>query len=151
MYNIPRKERVILMKTYDLERFLRKQEYDYPVALREIRAGHKQSHWIWYIFPQLKGLGTSDYANFFGIEDADEARAYLEHPVLGARLIEITEALLQLESSDPAEVMGGYPDDMKLNSCMTLFASVSEEGSVFQKVLDKFFGGKMDGKTLAKL
>ena len=141
------------MKTYNLERFLEKQERDYPVALSEIRAGHKQSHWIWYIFPQLRGLGSSTYANFYGIEDADEARAYLAHPVLGARLREISEALmgLGLEQNDPAEVMGGYPDDMKLQSCMTLFASVSEEGSVFHDVLYKFFGGEMDKNTLSKL
>ena len=141
------------MKAYNLDRFLKEQESDYPVALSEIRAGHKQSHWIWYIFPQLKGLGTSHYAEFYGIEDADEARAYLAHPVLGARLREISEALmgLGLEQNDPAEVMGGYPDDMKLQSCMTLFASVSEEGSVFHDVLYKFFGGEMDENTLSKL
>lgn len=141
------------MKTYNLERFLEKQERDYPVALSEIRAGRKQSHWIWYIFPQLKGLGSSTYAQFYGIEDADEARAYLAHPVLGARLREICGALmgLGLDQNDPAEVMGGYPDDMKLQSSMTLFASVSEEGSVFHDVLYKFFGGEMDKKTLAKL
>ena len=141
------------MKTYDLDRFLEKQESDYPVALSEIRAGHKQSHWIWYIFPQLRGLGSSTYANFYGIEDADEARAYLAHPVLGARLREICGALLGLglDQNDPAEVMGGYPDDLKLQSSMTLFASVSEEGSVFHDVLYKFFGGKMDENTLSKL
>ncbi|MBQ7217264.1 MAG: DUF1810 domain-containing protein, partial [Synergistaceae bacterium] len=108
------------MKTYDLERFTKVQEYNYPVALREMRDGRKRSHWIWYIFPQLKGLGRSHRAQVYGIEDIDEARAYLAHPVLGARLQEISEALMQLESSDPSEVMGGYPDDMKLQSCMTL-------------------------------
>ena len=139
------------MKTYDLERFVKAQEHDYSVALEEIRAGRKRSHWIWYIFPQLEGLGRSHMAEFYGIKDIDEARAYLAHPVLGARLQEISEALMQLESSDPSEVMGGYPDDMKLQSCMTLFAAISEDGSVFHRVLDKFFGGQTDAKTLSLL
>ncbi len=139
------------MKNYDLERFVKAQELDYSVALEEIRAGHKYSHWIWYIFPQLEELGRSHTAKFFGIEDIDEARAYLAHEVLGARLREICEALMQLKSSDPTEVMGGYPDDVKLQSCMTLFAAISEEGSVFHRVLDKFFGGKTDSKTLAMI
>ena len=139
------------MKNYDLERFVKAQEYDYPVALREIKAGHKRSHWIWYIFPQLKGLGRSHRAQVYGIEDIGEARAYLEHEVLGARLREICGALMQLESSDPSEVMGGYPDDLKLQSCMTLFAAISEDNSVFHRVLDKFFGGQTDAKTLAML
>lgn len=141
----------IFMKTYDLERFVKAQEHDYSVALEEIRAGRKRSHWIWYIFPQLEGLGRSHMAEFYGIKDIDEARAYLAHPVLGARLQEISEALMQLESSDPSEVMGGYPDDMKLQSCMTLFAAISEDGSVFHRVLDKFFGGQTDAKTLSLL
>ena len=139
------------MKNYDLERFVTPQEYDYPVALREIKAGHKRSHWIWYIFPQLKGLGRSHRAQVYGIEDIGEARAYLEHEVLGARLREICGALMQLESSDTSEVMGGYPDDLKLQSCMTLFAAISEDNSVFHRVLDKFFGGQTDAKTLAML
>ena len=139
------------MKTYDLERFVKAQEYDYSAALAEIKAGHKRSHWIWYIFPQLKGLGRSHYAQFYGLDGIDEARAYLEYQVLGARLKEICEALMQLKSSDPSEVMGGYPDDMKLQSCMTLFAEISEGDSVFHRVLGKFFGGKTDAKTLAMI
>ena len=139
------------MKNYDLERFLREQEYDYDTALDEIRAGHKQSHWIWYIFPQLRGLGRSYNSEFFGIEDIDEARAYLQHPVLGAHLREITEALLGLEVSDPEKVMGGSIDSVKLNSCMTLFTHISEEGSIFHRVLDKFFGGQQDSHTLSML
>ena len=139
------------MKTYDLERFVKAQENNYHIALREVRAGHKYSHWIWYIFPQLQGLGRSHYAKYYGLEDIDEARAYLQHEVLGSRLREITGALLELESSDPSEVMGGYPDDLKLQSCMTLFAHISEDGSVFNKVLDKFFGGKQDAHTLSML
>ncbi len=139
------------MTTYNLERFITAQERDYSQALSEIKSGRKRSHWIWYIFPQLKGLGRSYYAEFYGIEDINEAKEYLRNDVLSARLIEISEALLALESSDPAQVMGGFPDDVKLQSCMTLFAAISEDGSVFHKVLDKFFGGEQDAKTLALL
>ena len=138
---------------YDLERFIKAQEHDYPAALAEIKAGRKRSHWIWYIFPQLKGLGRSHYAQYYGLDGVDEARAYLAHPVLGARLKEISNALLGLglDQNDPEEVMGGHPDDWKLQSCMTLFAKISDEDSVFHDVLYKFFGGKMDDKTLAML
>ena len=140
-------------KVYDLERFIKAQDaYNtYAQALREIKAGRKQSHWIWYIFPQLKGLGFTQRATYYGIEDIDEARSYLSHPVLGKRLLEITEALMNLQETDPTIVMGGYPDDIKLCSCMTLFAKISEEGSIFHRVLDKFFGGQMDNNTLALL
>ena len=139
------------MKTYNLERFITAQEHDYSQALSEIKSGRKKSHWIWYIFPQLKGLGRSYYADLYGIEDINEAEEYLRNEVLGARLTEISGALLSLESSDPAQVMGGFPDDMKLKSCMTLFAAISDSGSVFHKVLDKFFAGRQDEKTLALL
>ena len=138
------------MKDYDLGRFFPYHTDDYPQALSEIRAGHKESHWIWYIFPQLRGLGTTHYSVKFGIEDADEARLYLSHPVLGHDLREITEALLKLDESDPVKVMGDI-DAMKLRSCMTLFAAVSQEGSVYHKVLDKFYGGIMDERTLSML
>lgn len=134
-----------------LERFFPYHTNDYPQALREMRAGHKESHWIWYIFPQLKGLGTSGRSVKFGIENADEAREYLRHPELGADLREITSALLELKENDPVKVMSWEIDAVKLRSCMTLFACVSEEGSVFHKVLDKFFGGEMDEATLKLL
>ncbi|MBR0279761.1 MAG: DUF1810 domain-containing protein [Synergistaceae bacterium] len=134
-----------------LERFFPYHTNDYPQALREMRAGHKESHWIWYIFPQLKGLGMSGRSVKFGIEDADEAREYLRHPELGADLREITSALLDLKENDPVKVMSWEIDAVKLRSCMTLFAYVSEEGSVFHKVLDKFFGGEMDEATLKLL
>ena len=134
---------------YNLERFVKAQEHDYPVALREMREGHKRSHWIWYIFPQLKGLGRSNYAQYYGLDGIDEARAYLEHPVLGARLMEITEAILQQEESDPEYLMGGHPDDRKLKSCMTLFAHIAEKDSVFHRAIDKFFCGEVDDKTIA--
>ena len=134
-----------------LERFFPYHTNDYPQALREMRAGQKESHWIWYIFPQLKGLGTSGRSVKFGIENADEAREYLRHPELGADLREITSVLLELKENDPVKVMSWEIDAVKLRSCMTLFACVSEEGSMFHKVLDKFFGGEMDEATLKLL
>lgn len=124
----------------DLSRFLNAQARDYEQALSEIRAGRKRSHWIWYIFPQLDGLGYSGTARYYAIKDKAEAEAYMEDPVLSGRLIEISKALLELESDDPTAVMG-YPDDLKLKSSMTLFSMVSDD-PVFQKVLDKFFGGE---------
>ncbi len=137
------------MKEYDLERFVKAQEVgeNYNLALNEIKHGQKRSCWMWYIFPQLRGLGHSYRANFYGIEDLDEAKKYLAHPVLGARLIEITSALLELPENDPLKIMG-YPDDMKLHSCMTLFAYISGNDSIFHKALDKFFAGQQDYKTL---
>lgn len=131
----------------DLKRFLDAQKYDYDPALREIRSGHKRSHWIWYIFPQLKALGYSDTAKKYGIRDLDEAKAYLNEPTLRSRLIEISEALLALPENDPLKVMG-HPDDLKLRSSMTLFAAADPECTVFQRVLDKFYSGKPDTKTL---
>lgn len=135
---------------YDLNRFLTAQERDYAQALAEIRAGRKRSHWIWYIFPQLRGLGYSYNADYYGIVDAEEARQYLAHPVLGARLREITTALLELPESDPLLVMG-RPDDLKLCSSMTLFEYAAEQDSVFGKVLDKYYGGSRDAATLRML
>lgn len=132
---------------YDLNRFLKAQEQSYETALSEIRSGQKQSHWIWYIFPQVKGLGFSYTSEFYGIDGLDEAKAYMGNGLLRKRLVETSEALLSLESSDAGYVMG-YPDDLKLRSSMTLFAEASSETEVFQKVLDKFFGGKKDQKTL---
>ena len=136
-----------MKKTYNLERFVSAQEYNYASALNEIKAGMKRTHWIWYIFPQLKGLGHSRKALYYGIEDIEEAKLYLENPILGARLLEITEALTQLQESDPSEVMGGDVDSAKLKSCMTLFAYISESGSIFHRVLKKFFNGETDSRT----
>ena len=132
---------------YDLGRFLKVQEKDYPTALAEIRNGEKESHWIWYIFPQLTELGQSPTAKFYGLSGLEEARAYLAHPLLRERLTEISSALLELDSDDAEDVMG-WPDDLKLCSSMTLFAEAEPENAVFQKVLGKFFGGKKDPKTL---
>ena len=135
---------------YDLSRFLRAQESDYETALAEIRAGRKRSHWMWYIFPQLKGLGFSFMAEHYGIDGIGEAKAYMKDPVLSARLIEISEALLTLRSSDPGAVMG-YPDDLKLRSCMTLFHAAAPDVPVFSKVLEKYFGAREDERTLRML
>lgn len=136
------------MSQYNIERFLPEQENDYPVALREMKAGHKQGHWIWYIFPQLRDLGQSYMAKDFGIQDINEAREYLAHPVLGARLIEITQAILDVKGNDPLSLMGSTIDAVKLRSSMTLFAEISPEGSVFHKVLEKYFNGEKDEATL---
>ena len=131
---------------YDLSRFHRAQARDYDTALAEIRAGRKRSHWMWYIFPQIRGLGYSSTAQFYAIEDLNEARAYLADPVLGPRLKEITGALLELPGSDPTAVLG-YPDDLKLQSCMTLFELADPDCPLFPAVLDKFYGGRRDGRT----
>ena len=134
----------------DLSRFVKAQETDYARALSEIRSGHKRSHWIWYIFPQIAGLGFSSTAQYYAIKDRQEAEEYMKNDLLRDRLVEISEALLQLESNDAGEVMG-YPDDLKLRSSMTLFHEVAPEIDVFQKVLDKFFEGKPDQKTIELL
>ena len=132
---------------YDLSRFLKAQERDYHTALEEIRAGHKSSHWIWYIFPQLEALGFSPTAKFYGIADLDEARAYLENNLLRTRLLTISQALLDLPSNDIDAIMG-YPDNLKLCSSMTLFHLAEPDCDIFQKVLDKYFDGKPDEKTI---
>ena len=130
-----------------LDKFVSAQKRDYATALQEIRNGRKRSHWIWYIFPQIQGLGMSSTAQFYGIKDLEEAKDYMEHPVLGPRLVEISEALLGLESSNPGAVMG-FPDDLKLCSSMTLFELAAPEEKVFSKVLEKFYGGRRDELTL---
>ncbi len=136
------------------EKFLKAQESlysGYEQALSEIRNGRKVSHWIWYIFPQLKALSKSNTAYYYGIEDLEEAKAYLQHPVLRARLLEISQALLDLHQSDPLPVMGSSIDVKKLRSSMTLFREAEPELTVFQKVLDQFYHGEPDGKTLKLL
>lgn len=134
----------------DLSRFLKAQQSDYELALSEIRAGEKKHHWMWYIFPQLKGLGHSSTSEYYGIRDLDEARAYLAHPVLGARLDEICRALLALDTDNATQVMG-WPDDKKLKSSMTLFDAAAESSQVFRMVLDKYYRGKKDHRTLKML
>ena len=130
-----------------LERFLDAQKNTYETALGEIRAGCKRSHWMWYIFPQVRGLGRSGTAQYYAIRDLDEAKAYLQEPTLRRRLLEISQALLELETGDASRVMG-WPDDLKLKSSMTLFDAAEPECRVFQGVLDKYFHGEKDQKTL---
>ena len=130
-------------KEYNLDRFLKAQELMYPWALREMKNGRKQTHWMWFIFPQLKAIGQSSTALYYGIEDLDEAKQYLAHPVLGTRLKEISEVLLSLETNDPCKVMGEI-DALKLCSSMTLFAEGAGYDSVFGKVIDKYYNGNKD-------
>jgi len=129
-----------------LERFVQAQEGSYARALQEIKNGRKTSHWMWYIFPQLSGLGHSQTARYYAIRDRAEAAAYMAHPVLGSRLLEISSELLKLKSSDAREIMG-WPDDLKLKSSMTLFGLVSRE-PVFRQVLEQYFGGEEDQYTV---
>ena len=132
---------------HDLARFVEAQAGEYSQALAEIKAGHKRSHWIWYVFPQIDGLGFSSMSRRYAIKSVDEARAYLAHPVLGPRLVEICESALAVEGKSARDIFGS-PDDMKLKSCATLFANVSPPGSVFERLLEKYFRGERDGKTL---
>ena len=129
-----------------LERFVQAQEGSYARALQKIKNGRKTSHWMWYIFPQLSGLGHSQTARYYAIRDRAEAAAYMAHPVLGSRLLEISSELLKLKSSDAREIMG-WPDDLKLKSSMTLFGLVSRE-PVFRQVLEQYFGGEEDQYTV---
>ena len=131
----------------DLSRFLKAQKQDYEQALREIRSGRKRSHWMWYIFPQIQGLGFSPTAQYYAIRDLQEARDYLAHPVLGARLKEISSALLDLNGLSASEIFG-YPDDLKLRSSMTLFRMADLNEPVFLEVLEKYYDGKPDARTV---
>ncbi len=139
-----------MAKEIDLSRFTKAHKIAYPTALKEIRRGKKRSHWMWYIFPQIRGLGRSEMAQEYAIRSLKEAAAFLEDPVLGGNLREISGALLKLKTEDASEVFG-YPDDLKLRSCMTLFSLVSEKNSVFRQVLDKYFHGEPDRRTLELL
>jgi uncharacterized protein (DUF1810 family) len=132
---------------HDLQRFVEAQEDDYAQALAEIKNGRKRSHWIWYIFPQFDGLGFSSMSRRYSIKSTEEAKAYLAHPILGPRLLECCEAALSVEGKSALEVFGS-PDDAKLRSCATLFASVFPAGSVFHRLLDKYFEGRRDDRTL---
>ena len=131
---------------YNLQRFLDAQERTYNTALSEIRAGRKQSHWIWYIFPQLKGLGQSYNSNYYGLDGVEEAKAYFAHPVLRQRLLEITEALLQPRNMSATEILGSI-DAIKVQSCATLFWKATNE-SIFSAVINQFYGGNYDKHTL---
>jgi len=138
---------------YDLERFVTAQAGVYDRACAELRAGRKQSHWMWFIFPQIHGLGSSEMAVRYAISSIEEAKAYLEHPVLGPRLQEVTGIVVGLEGKTVEQIFG-YPDDLKFHSSMTLFAqaaTISEEDLVFSQALDKYFAGKEDPATMQRL
>lgn len=135
---------------FTLSRFLQAQQRDYATAVQELKQGHKRSHWMWYVFPQFKGLGSSSTSTRFAIRSLDEAKAFLDHPVLGQRLRECTEIVLTHQDKESRETFGD-PDYLKFRSCMTLFAEVSQGTSVFQEALDAFHGGHKDPATLELL
>ena len=135
---------------FDLSRFVEAQRGVYARALAEIAAGEKRTHWMWFIFPQLEGLGSSSMARRYAIRSLDEARAYLAHPVLGMRLVKCAEAALGVEHRSAGEIFGS-PDDVKLRSSATLFAQVSAPGSAFHRLLERFFEGRPDPRTLERL
>jgi uncharacterized protein (DUF1810 family) len=135
---------------YDLTRFVRAQEQDYEQALSEIRSGRKRTHWMWYIFPQIDGLAFSSTSKHYSIKSLEEAKAYLEHPILGPRLLECTEAVVSVEGRSATDIFGA-PDDLKLRSCATLFACVSPPDSMFDRLLRKYYRSERDGKTLQLL
>ena len=135
---------------YDLNRFVDAQENAYKYALTEIRAGRKRSHWMWFIFPQIAGLGSSAISRSYAITGLTEARAYLDHPILGRRLLECVDALLGIDGKLASEIFG-YPDDLKLRSCATLFAAARPDEARFQQLLEKYFDGERDSRTLSLL
>ena len=145
----PKKVQPKERKEHSLERFVDAQEKVYQWALAEVKSGKKLSHWIWYIFPQLKGLGMSGNSHYYGIDNIEEAKAYLQHPILGARLREITSVFLGLTGKNAQDVFG-YLDAMKVRSCMTLFNEVADD-DLFRKVLERYYSGLADEKTLAIL
>ena len=132
---------------YNLERFIKIQKEDYAMALKEIKNGRKRNHWMWYIFPQLKGLGTSAMAQYYGLENLEEAKEYYNNNYLRKNLLEITKALLSLDNTNIESILG-YPDNLKLLSCMTLFEIVDEHEKVFSQILDKYYKGKRDTNTI---
>lgn len=144
-----RKDKDLVYGQQGLERFVEAQKRDYKTALKEVQSGKKETHWIWYVFPQMLGLGRSCYANLYGIKNKEEAEEYLKHKVLGKRLREVTNALLEQEGK-AADKIFGYPDTMKVKSSMTLFDSISPD-DIFAQVLDKFYEGKRCKLTLEML
>ena len=136
--------------SHDLDRFVRAQEGVHDRALAEIRAGRKETHWMWFVFPQVEGLGSSEMNRRYAIRGADEARAYLAHPILGSRLVACAEAALAVTGRSAHDIFGS-PDDLKLRSSATLFAHVSPGGSVFHRLLERFFAGGADERTLDRL
>lgn len=134
-------------KQYDLDRFLEAQRETYANALEEIRKGRKETHWMWFIFPQMRGLGFTDYNIFYGIENLEEASLYLDHPILGKRLVEITRTMLKIENKTALEILG-RPDERKLKSCMTLFSVLPDAPDCFREVLEKYYNVEQDENTL---
>jgi uncharacterized protein (DUF1810 family) len=135
---------------FDLNRFVEAQADDYTSVLAELRSGQKRSHWMWYVFPQIDGLAFSATSKRYAIKCIDEARAYLAHPILGPRLLECAEAVMTIDGRSASAIFGS-PDDLKLRSCATLFAAVLPSGSVFERILKKYYDGKRDDKTLRAL
>ncbi|MDQ0564034.1 uncharacterized protein (DUF1810 family) [Rhizobium mesoamericanum] len=135
---------------YNLERFVDAQNGAYEKALSELRAGHKRSHWMWFIFPQIAGLGSSYMAEKYALRSAEEAAAYLADPVLGSRLLRCVDAVLSIEGKSAHDVFGS-PDDLKLRSSMTLFAAISDHGSPFHNVIDRLYRGEFDDRTIQLL
>lgn len=140
----------LLQKGYDLERFVEAQNSVYTQVIRELRAGSKQSHWMWFVFPQIAGLGYSSMALRYAISSLPEAAAYLEHPVLGERLRECTRLVNAVQDRSIGDIFG-YPDDLKFRSSMTLFARAAKDNAEFRGALEKYFAGAEDGLTLAKI
>jgi uncharacterized protein (DUF1810 family) len=139
-----------MAKGYDLERFVEAQAEVYEQACAELRAGRKRSHWMWFVFPQIRGLGSSPMAVRYAVSSLEEARAYLDHAVLGPRLRECTGIVVGLQGRTVGEIFG-YPDDLKFHSSVTLFAKADVEGGVFGEALEKYFGGEMDQGTLERI
>lgn len=135
------------MDNLDISRFVEAQKRSYQSALAEIKNGRKLSHWMWYIFPQIRGLGRSSTSQYYAIQSLDEATEFLRAPYLGGNLLEICQALTALKTNNATEVFG-KPDDVKLKSSMTLFSLVPNANPVFQNVLDKYYDGKLDRRTL---
>ena len=135
---------------FNLSRFISAQARDYEIAREELRNGRKRTHWIWYIFPQVDGLGYSANSKFYAIKSKAEAQKYLEHPLLGTRLVECANILLKLEGRSASQIFGS-PDDLKLKSSMTLFAAIQSQEPAFAHVLDKYFQGKPDITTIELL
>lgn len=140
----------LLQKGYDLERFVEAQNSVYTQVIRELRAGSKQSHWMWFVFPQIAGLGHSSMARRYAISSLSEAAAYLDHPVLGDRLRECTRLVNAVDGRSISEIFG-YPDDLKFHSSMTLFAHAAKDNVVFREALEKYFDRAEDGLTLPKI
>ena len=135
---------------FNLHRFIDAQKSDFEIALQELKNGRKESHWIWYIFPQISGLGTSPEAQHYAIKSKKEAIAYLQHEILGLRLVTCTKALLEIKEKKIEEIME-FPDDLKLRSSMTLFSNVSHQNNIFNEVLCRYYQGGFDSKTLSIL